>query len=112
MRKIVWLLIFILQVESFHFACAQAGVNGVEKMSGAFSKIVIKSNSATFCKDKNDASQFLLQYKNNVSVTFADGTVITSDKLDAFLDKSLVKEKKSDPQDGIKKILFTMFRQQ
>jgi lipopolysaccharide assembly outer membrane protein LptD (OstA) len=71
-----------------------------------FSKIVITSDAATFSKEKHNKTQFYLQYKNNVSVTFADGTIITAQLLDAFLDKSLIKEKKTNQHEGIKKIIF------
>jgi lipopolysaccharide export system protein LptA len=84
------------------------GAKGAQSLPRAFSKIVIKSDSATFRKDQSDTSQFLLQYKSNVSVTFSDGTVIAADLLDAFLDEGIVRRTESDiPQDGIRKIIFT-----
>jgi len=50
-----------------------------------FSKIIVKSDSALFSKDKKDSSLFNLKYKGNVRVSFADSTKITSENLKIFV---------------------------
>lgn len=57
-----------------------------------FSKITIKSESATFQKNKGGNELYCLQYKDNVSVKFADNSKITAGILDIFLKKDKTKE--------------------
>lgn len=74
----------------------------VESLSGEgplapLSKIVIKSQTALFKRDKKDSSNIHLNYSKDVHVTFADGATIDTDNLDAFVNTK---------DNEIKKIIF------
>ena len=50
------------------------------------SKIVITSTNATCVKDQSNQGSFLFTYHDNVRVTFADQSTVTSDSLEIIID--------------------------
>ncbi|MCK4517352.1 hypothetical protein KAT92_01120 [Candidatus Babeliales bacterium] len=78
-----------------------------------FKKITVMSKSAILQKENKDSQLFRLRYKDNVSVTFADQTEITSDELDILVEAKNLKgqdkvKASSDPVagSGVKQVLF------
>lgn len=70
-----------------------------------FSKITVKSQNAVFQKDKNDESLVHLQYNDDVQVTFADESTVSSDHLEIFVRTgSLKKDEKTGPD--VEKVVF------
>jgi len=70
-----------------------------------FSKITVKSKNAIFQKDEVDKSTIRLQYKDNVQVTFADSTTVSSDKLEIFVATEKSKKFEHSSAD-VKRVVF------
>ncbi|MCF7799384.1 hypothetical protein K9L05_02380 [Candidatus Babeliales bacterium] len=77
--------------------------NNLKANIDPLSKITITSNKATCCKDKNDASNFIFKYIENVNITFADNSKIKSKELEIVIDYKSTKDK--DKLDKNKKVV-------
>lgn len=71
-----------------------------------FSKITVKSCSATFQKKKDATGIFCLKYKKNVHVTFADDTTISSDFLDVFVKNKKMKKLDEKAKPELDRVVF------
>ena len=92
----------LLSFGGLHWATAVSPLRGSVH---PFSKITITSQSATCQKDANETSLMRLTYKENVRVTFADESTVTSDSLLLIANKNVVSDKK-DFSSHVKTIEF------
>jgi len=83
MKKTYFLLLFLVILQTRLFASPNL-----------FSKIVITSKKAVCSKNVNQESMFTFTYSDDVKVTFADGSVITSSQLQVDFQGSAKETKK------------------
>lgn len=80
----------------------------------ALSKIVITSTNATCVKNPASKGSFIFTYQDNVHVTFADQSTVTSDSLEITIDGSSNDKAKTDTstpkQSGLSNFKQIMFK--
>jgi lipopolysaccharide export system protein LptA len=81
------------------FTCS--GTVHHHKSIDPLSKIVVTSTDAVCTKSKDMAGQFVFQYRNDVHVTFADNSTITSDFLEIVFKMPDVHGKSSSSKDAL-----------
>lgn len=76
------------------FSCfVHTVLNGQKETINPLSKITITSQKAICQKDSKDPQLFIFQYIDNVTVSFADGSIISADTLEIIFDGKSVEKK-------------------